>query len=833
MTETDADVTPVHLKAWKPHVSSRPGKEEYVFAGYEIIIRESLDSYGAVIWPAALALCSYLETNQQTVNLVDKAVLEIGAGTGLVSIVASLMGAWVTATDLPDILANLRCNLSRNTRGRCKYTPQVAPLSWGHDLEEAFPSTVYHYDYILAADVVYHHDYLNELLVSMRHFCRPGTSLIWANKVRFPSDLTFTESFRKSFHTTVLAEGEEVKIYMASAHEEVTETDRATQIEEAGEEEVGEELGEDEREGETNGEQSAREEAEMKGGMFHAQRNMATEHEVNVTEDLPDEGRESESKRENGTEDDNSDGDRVPDKTDEKTGQEEACKRSWEPTVYYRENKEMYYFAGEEIKICESLDSFGAMIWPAAVTLSGFLDSPAGRQQVQLLDKSALELGAGPGLLSIVAALLGAQVTATDLPDILGNLRCNLSRNTRGRCRHPPQVTSLFWGYDLEDSFPRSLHRYDYILASDVVYHHDYLKELLFTMKHFCQPGTSLIWANKFRFKTDLDFEESFKKSFHTKILAERDEVKIYMATAWGSEDEQITDQEEFGEEEEESNEQGSEHEFKSKADHNTEEEEFAIENKEDEEDDNEEEMEMEEEHEELQTTEGDGNESTKEDFESRSAWEPRQSPGRERYNFVGHEICIYESPDSYGAMIWPASIALSGYLESPEGRQQVDLLDKVTLELGAGTGLLSVVATLLGAQVTATDLPEILDNLRFNLSQNTRGHCQHPPRVEALFWGYELEKTFPRSQHHYNYILAADVVYHHDYLKELLFTMRHFCQPGTTLIWANKIHLETDVEFLQNFQETFHTTLLAERNEVKIYMATAKTDNVVFKSKD
>lgn len=39
-----------------------------------------------------VALCHFLENNQQQVNLMDKAVLEIGAGTGLLSIVASLLG---------------------------------------------------------------------------------------------------------------------------------------------------------------------------------------------------------------------------------------------------------------------------------------------------------------------------------------------------------------------------------------------------------------------------------------------------------------------------------------------------------------------------------------------------------------------------------------------------------------------------------------------------------------------------------------------------------------------------------------------------------------------
>lgn len=40
-------------------------------------------------------------------------------------------------------------------------------------------------------------------------------------------------------------------------------------------------------------------------------------------------------------------------------------KASWEPTVLSTIGKEIHYFAGHEIRIWESLDSFGSVIWPA------------------------------------------------------------------------------------------------------------------------------------------------------------------------------------------------------------------------------------------------------------------------------------------------------------------------------------------------------------------------------------------------------------------------------------------------------------------------------------
>ena len=165
-------------------------------------------------------------------------------------------GAWVTATDLEDTLSHLGWNLSRNTRGRCRYTPQVAALPWSYDLESSYPKSVYNYDYVLATDVVYHHDYLDELLATMKHFCEPGTTLIWANQMRFQTDLTFTEKFKKAFHTELLLEDGEMRIFMAICREGemedilVEETQGRLHEEQRQEGEREEEMGENENENE-------------------------------------------------------------------------------------------------------------------------------------------------------------------------------------------------------------------------------------------------------------------------------------------------------------------------------------------------------------------------------------------------------------------------------------------------------------------------------------------------------------------------------------------------------------------------------------------------------
>uniref|UniRef100_A0A3P9L389 Uncharacterized protein n=1 Tax=Oryzias latipes TaxID=8090 RepID=A0A3P9L389_ORYLA len=393
--------------AWAPCFYSKGGKEVYHYVGQEIVIEEGFDSFAGMIWPAALSLCHYLDTHRDHLSLVDKAVLEIGAGTGLLSIVAALLGAWVTATDLPEVLSNLRVNLSRNTRGRCRHTPQVAPLSWGFDLEHTYPSSVYRYDYVLAADVVYHHDYLDELLATMKHFCQPGTTLIWANKVRFEMDLTFTENFKRAFHTSLLAEDGEMKIFMATSRHE----------EEAGETETeiqalacnGEEAVMDEEE-ESMRELEEREEVEQECGMF-----VQTQEEKNSPED-----EETVDHREDNGEDVTSSNNI----SNQDSMAEKAMRHNFVPSVIFSLGKEIYHYVGEDIVIYESTEPFGGVMWPAALALCSFLEN--NKHAVNLEGKTILELGAGTGLVSIVATLLGGVVTATDLPQVLSNLKANV-----------------------------------------------------------------------------------------------------------------------------------------------------------------------------------------------------------------------------------------------------------------------------------------------------------------------------------------------------------------------------------------------------------------------
>jgi len=115
--------------------------------------REGEDSTGAVVWPAAHSTAAHLCANAELVR--GRRVVELGAGTGLVGLVAAALGAAeVALTDLPSALPLLERNARRN-EAACGGRVKVRELSWGSALGElAGPAG----KVVLACEVVYQHD---------------------------------------------------------------------------------------------------------------------------------------------------------------------------------------------------------------------------------------------------------------------------------------------------------------------------------------------------------------------------------------------------------------------------------------------------------------------------------------------------------------------------------------------------------------------------------------------------------------------------------------------------------------------------------------------------
>lgn len=180
-------------------------------------------------------MCMYLEMG--TLELKGKGVIELGAGTGLVGIVAALMGeftvrledktdvsnasvnrvkrvtrpplpspplhththtagAKVTITDrepaLDFLSANVKANLAPDSQG----SAVVSELSWGQDLDR-YPAGGF--DLVLGADIVYLEDTFVPLLQTLEHLCSDTTVVLLACKIRYKRDTDFLSMLRRQF----------------------------------------------------------------------------------------------------------------------------------------------------------------------------------------------------------------------------------------------------------------------------------------------------------------------------------------------------------------------------------------------------------------------------------------------------------------------------------------------------------------------------------------------------------------------------------------------------------------------------------------------------------
>ena len=123
-------------------------------------------SVGLQSWASSIILAERIcwEPHLFYFNALDRPgvrILELGAGTGLLSIVASrfLPSAEIIATDYhPDVLANLRSNVSTDVSGQDRSSISVHALDWSSPPADG-PFSEGSFDMIIAADVIYHPDH--------------------------------------------------------------------------------------------------------------------------------------------------------------------------------------------------------------------------------------------------------------------------------------------------------------------------------------------------------------------------------------------------------------------------------------------------------------------------------------------------------------------------------------------------------------------------------------------------------------------------------------------------------------------------------------------------
>lgn len=124
-----------------------------------------------------------------------------------------------------------------------------------------------------------------------------------------------------------------------------------------------------------------------------------------------------------------------------------------------------------------------AVLWDSARALATELV----RRREDVRGRRVVELGCGLGLPSIVAAMLGANVTATDFhPDCEAFLRRNAAQNGADVA-----FRTLDWA-----AVPADWEAFDLVLASDVIYHAASLPHLVAAASRLCHAEGRILFAD-------------------------------------------------------------------------------------------------------------------------------------------------------------------------------------------------------------------------------------------------------------------------------------------------------------------------------------------------
>ncbi|BFZ65449.1 Protein N-terminal and lysine N-methyltransferase efm7 [Saitoella coloradoensis] len=119
------------------------------------------------------------------------------------------------------------------------------------------------------------------------------------------------------------------------------------------------------------------------------------------------------------------------------------------------------------LRLVGSHPLWGHHLWHASQIFAQYILT----QIPDIAGKSVLELGAGAGLPSLVAARAGAgRVVVTDYPDrdLMENLEYNVDANITGQHRRKIEVRGYVWGTDVTELCPP----FDYLILSDLLFNH-------------------------------------------------------------------------------------------------------------------------------------------------------------------------------------------------------------------------------------------------------------------------------------------------------------------------------------------------------------------------
>ncbi|KAK3082958.1 hypothetical protein FSP39_010054 [Pinctada imbricata] len=172
-------------------------KRTFHFAGHSIEIEQDWQNLGVagVVWDAAIVLCRYLEEGK--INVRGKAIMELGAGSGIVGILAALLGGRVTITEREVAMPYLSSVVNANMENKpdIKAVTMVQQLDWEKDLDK-YDET---FDVILGADVIYIEDVFPALLKTLEKLSDKRTEIYISCRIRYERDRRFLQMLKDKF----------------------------------------------------------------------------------------------------------------------------------------------------------------------------------------------------------------------------------------------------------------------------------------------------------------------------------------------------------------------------------------------------------------------------------------------------------------------------------------------------------------------------------------------------------------------------------------------------------------------------------------------------------
>ncbi|XP_078419475.1 EEF1A lysine methyltransferase 3-like [Cetorhinus maximus] len=169
-------------------------------------------------------------------------------------------------------------------------------------------------------------------------------------------------------------------------------------------------------------------------------------------------------------------------------------------------------------------------------------------------------------------------------------------------------------------------------------------------------------------------------------------------------------------------------------------------------------------------------------------------------YKFCGHTLTITMFKGAslgLSAYVWGPAVVLCQYFHD----EKIDFTGKKVLELGSGTGIVGILAVLLGGHVTITDVPPTLKQIEYNVDANIPVTSKHRSNVRALLWGID-HLNFPSD---FDFILGSDVVYSPTLFPRLIKTLLHCCNENTTIFISTNMTARMG-------SENFHKELIPKQ---------------------